>query len=489
MRILYLDIDTLRPDHMGCYGYHRRTSPNIDALAASAVRFDNCYVSDAPCLPSRASLFTGRFGIHNGAIGHGGTAADLRLIGPERAFRTDTQRTPWITALDLRDWHTTTFSTFAHRHSSWWFYAGFREIHNCGLHGHERADGVVPGAIEWLKKNGRRDNWLLHVHVWDPHSPYRTPADFGNPFENEPLDGWYTEERRRQQWDDFNSAGVQEPSGSMGAMKGTPVQPAQVRSMADYKRYIDSYDSGIAFADLWAGRLFNALADLSLLDDTIIMVSSDHGENFGELGVMGDHATADHITNRVPMILRAPGAGIATGRGGRVDKALHYQNDLAASILELVGAQVPSDWDGVSIAPSLRSGTDAGRPYLVASQGAWSCMRAVRWDRYMFLRSFHTGLKHLPAHMLFDVVADPHETNDLAAAQPQLADHAQALLEEWTTRMLAGNPDGIDPMWTVLSEGGPYHTRGKLADYCRRLRATGRAAHADFLEQHPTGLA
>jgi len=58
MRILYLDLDTLRPDHLGCYGYHRDTSPNIDRIAAEGVRFNNCYTPDAPCLPSRASMTT-----------------------------------------------------------------------------------------------------------------------------------------------------------------------------------------------------------------------------------------------------------------------------------------------------------------------------------------------------------------------------------------------------------------------------------------------
>ena len=59
MRVLYIDIDSLRPDHLGCYGYHRNTSPNIDLVAEQAVRFDNMYVSDAPCLPSRTALWSG----------------------------------------------------------------------------------------------------------------------------------------------------------------------------------------------------------------------------------------------------------------------------------------------------------------------------------------------------------------------------------------------------------------------------------------------
>ena len=87
MRILYLDLDTLRPDHLGCYGYARDTSPNIDRIAARGVRFDNCYCSDAPCLPSRSALMTGRFGIHTGVVGHDGTNADPRPDGRRRGFR------------------------------------------------------------------------------------------------------------------------------------------------------------------------------------------------------------------------------------------------------------------------------------------------------------------------------------------------------------------------------------------------------------------
>lgn len=86
MRVLFVDIDTLRPDHMGAYGYHRNTTPNMDRVAAEGMRFDRVYCSDAPCLPSRAALISGQFGIHNGAVGHGGTAADRRLTGAHRGF-------------------------------------------------------------------------------------------------------------------------------------------------------------------------------------------------------------------------------------------------------------------------------------------------------------------------------------------------------------------------------------------------------------------
>ncbi len=528
MRILYLDIDTLRADHLGCYGYLRDTSPNIDRLARQSVRMENCYVSDAPCLPSRASMFTGRFGIHTGVVGHGGTAADLRLIGPERGFNTFRQRPGFIWCLRERGLYPVSFSPFAERHSAWWFYEGWREMYNSGRGGGESAEEIVPPALDWIARNARRDDWVLHINIWDPHTPYRAPADFGNPFAGAPLEGWYTEDVRRRQWDGFGPGSPQEPAGAMGRPSDSPRQPDRIASMDDYRRWVDGYDCGIRYADQWCGRILDALADAGVLDETIIIITSDHGENMGELAVIGDHHVADHITSRVPMIVRWPGM-----TGPRIDTALHYQTDVAATLVELAGGKTPAHWDGRPFADALRAGRSEGRPYLVVSQNAWSCMRAVRWDEpedavgrethrangaalrggevlcggsqsalrggspdpprstaagsYLFICSYHTGLKNYPARMLFDVARDPHELVNLADHDPKTTARGQALLDEWTAGMLAGGTE--DPMQTVLREGGPYHTRGRLESYCRRLRETGRARHADFLAAHPTGLA
>ena len=87
MRILYLDIDTFRPDHMSCYGYHRKTTPNLDQIASEGVRFNRFYCPDSPCQPSRAALFSGKLGINTGVINHGGINADRRPEGHTRGFR------------------------------------------------------------------------------------------------------------------------------------------------------------------------------------------------------------------------------------------------------------------------------------------------------------------------------------------------------------------------------------------------------------------
>ena len=194
MRILFLDLDTLRPDHLGCYGYHRNTSPNIDSIAKQGVRFNNYFCSDAPCLPSRAALMSGRFGIHTGVVGHGGTAADMRLEGGPRGFR---DRMAWDSIpsfLKKGGLRTVSISPFAERHSAWWFYSGFNEMHNTGKGGSESAEEITPTVLKWIDRNAAEDNWFLHVNYWDPHTPYRAPADFGNPFKDDPIPDWITQQ-------------------------------------------------------------------------------------------------------------------------------------------------------------------------------------------------------------------------------------------------------------------------------------------------------
>ena len=484
MRILYLDIDTTRPDHLGCYGYHRNTTPNIDRIAAEGVRFENCYVPDAPCLPSRAALFNGRFGIHTGVVGHGGTAADLRLEGSPRGFGNTPDLWPWMMALARNGIHTVSVSPFAERHAAWWFYHGFREMYNPGKRGGERADEVTPYALDWIERNAERDDWLLHVNLWDPHTPYRTPLDYGNPFEGEPGPDWLTEEMLQGHRAGYGPYSAREPRGFSPRESTLPRDVADIRSLRDFQHAIDGYDVGIRYADDYCGRILDALAAKGVLDETIVIVSSDHGENQGELNVYGDHHTADHITSRVPLIVRWPGLP-----GGRVDRTFHYQMDMAATMLDMLGIQVPRLWDGQSFADSFRAGEESGRDYLVVSQCAWSCQRAVRHGPWMMIRTYHDGYKEFPPIMLYNVEEDPHETRDLTGQRPDIVNECLGLLETWHGEMMATSLDATDPLWTVIREGGPFHTRGHLARYLGRLRDSERGHHADKLAAlHPGEL-
>ncbi len=484
MRILYIDIDTQRADHFGCYGYHRSTSPNIDRIAARGMQFNNVHASDTPCLPSRSALVTGRFGIHNGVVNHGGADADPVIGGPDRQFWSEMQLNSFPSRLKRAGLRTATISSFAQRHSAFHWYAGFDEAQRVpGSFGLETADQVWDLARGWLDRNGKDDDWFLHVHLWDPHTPYRAPASFGDPFKDAPLPAWLTEDVRAAHWAMPGPHSAQECNGfapNPRMLEVFPRQPQAIPDMAAVRQMFDGYDTGVLYADAYVGRLMNQLAALGIDDDTAIMISSDHGETLGELNIYGDHQSADQKTTHIPMILLWPGAHLANGR--KFD-AFHYQIDVSATILELLAVKVPDTWDGQSFAEAIKRGEDTGREYLVLSQGAWTCQRGVRWDNYLLLQTLHDGYHCWDDVMLFDLDKDPHETNNIAAHDDDLREAGLKRLGAWHGEMMKAPARGRDPLQNVVKEGGPYHTRGRLKAYLARLRETGRSTYADALEE------
>lgn len=480
MRILYIDIDSLRADHLGCYGYHRNTSPNIDRLAGEGVRFENVWVSDAPCLPSRTALFSGRFGIHNGVVNHGGTAAQP-FPQPDRGVTDVFHDTGWMAALRSAGMRTVTVSSFAERHAAWHWYACFNEVYNCGREGMERADEVTPIVLDWLDRRGAEDDWFLHVNFWDPHIPYRTPENYGHPFADEPLPEWMTEKVWKAGWEGYAPHSPQEPHGygDETYFLGYPRFPETIDSMDAVRRWFDGYDTGIRYTDDHVGRILDALEHLGILDETIVVVSADHGESQGEFNVWGDHQTADRSTCRVPLVMRWPNRFEQ-----RVDHALRYHVDWAATLVEAAGASVPDNWDGVSFLTSLEEGREDGRPYIVASQGAHICQRGIRFDaegaKWLGLWTLDPGYKMIDPVMLFNLTDDPYQQHDLRAGHSDMVDRAMGHLADWTRRMALSGSTDIDPLVTSLREG-PLHARGKLDAYAERLRATGRADQAQAL--------
>jgi arylsulfatase A-like enzyme len=486
VRVLYVDVDTLRSDHLGCAGYHRDTSPNIDAIARRGVHFTNVYASDVPCLPSRTALVTGMFGIRNGVNNHAGAAADLASRGAGRSFFNQWVTTSLPSVLMQAGLHTASISSFPIRHGATWWSAGFMESMNLmrGV-GLERADEVLPGALDWLDRRGRADDWFLHVHLWDPHTPHNAPEWFGNPFADDPVPAWHSEEVRERNWSLPGPHSAQEPWGFAPDEWGVPGprSPWNLATANDVRQLFDGYDVGIRYADDAVGQLCNKLADLGVLADTAIWISSDHGEALGELGVYADHQAADEATAHVPAIVSWPGMPVGRQSG------LHYHLDVAATVTDLVGASRPESWDGLSVREHLEAGIDApGRDHLVVTQGAWSAQRGVRVGDHLYLRTYHDGYHAAwRDEMLFDVAVDPHEQTDLLEREPAIAAAARDRLDSWVATELARSYADRDPLETILEEGGPYHVQGELPGYLDHLRATGRGHWADVLAARPEG--
>lgn len=504
MRILYLDIDSCRPDHLGCYGYHRNTSPHIDALTRHAMLFRQCYASDAPCLPSRTAMYSGRFGIQSGVVGHGGTAASPKNEGTTRGFRDNFVNQGLAHRLQELGLHTAMISPFGQRHAAHWFYAGFNEIHNTGQGGMESADRVAPVITEWMDRNATKENWFLHVNFWDPHTPYRTPEAYPNHFADDPLPAWLEDPavlaRHRRMTGPHTARDIgmyKEEPFDRGALY--PRQPWTLADHDDQRRMIDGYDTGIRYVDDHIGQIVAQLKAAGIYDETAIIISADHGENQGELGIYGEHGTADVATCRIPLIIKWPGFGSGENHG------LHYNVDLAPTLMDLLVGESCPIWDGESFAPAITEGdADCGHEEIIFSQCAHVCQRSVRWGNWLYIRTYHDGFHLFPKEMLFDLAKDPHEQHDLAESQPTVCREGAWRLMRWhdaqMQKMAITSSDSVDPLWTVIREGGPFHARTTLpgqpqglpglAAYIRRLRTTDRSDGAAILEARyfPDGL-
>jgi arylsulfatase A-like enzyme len=259
-----------------------------------------------------------------------------------------------------------------------------------------------------------------------------------------------------------------------------PRYPGRLDTMKDLRQMIDGYDTAIRYVDDQIATIIGILERKGFLDDTAVIISADHGENMGELGIYGEHGTADQATCHIPLIIRWPG-----GRAGAIDNGLHYHLDLAPTVAELIGGEKQPLWDGDSYAQSVTRDVDCGRSDLIISQCAHVCQRAVLFDDWIYIRTYHDGYHLYPRDMLFNLENDPYEQNEIAAAHPDVCREGVHRLMNWHDQMMETMPRPYDndPLWTVMQEGGPMHTWGALEDYCKRLEETGRAEGAARLRE------
>ena len=469
MRILYIDVDCLRPDHLGCYGYARATSPNMDGLAADALVFDRCHTSDAPCLPSRAALFSGRFGINNGITCHDGPASQLRYAGSGHSHHSEGRML--MRVFQDAGWNTVSFSGFAQRHVAWWFTAGFTEYHGNKLPGgSEQAEDVNALALDWLRERGREDNWFLHVHYWDVHSPYECPDEFIEAAADGPLPDFPDEQTiRRHHQNVYGSRTARDwwgPSWEPWCKN----MPDEIADRASFARMLNGYDGSVLYADRAIGELLEVLAGLGIEDETVVILSNDHGEAVGELGMYFEHGNACEGVTHLPLIIRWPGLT----DGGRRSDALIYQLDLCPTLTQMLGLPTPGRWDGASFAPALRGEPFEGRPYLVCGCGIYSFQRAVRTHRWRLIRTIHSGIYPLEPLYLFDMEQDPNQTHNLAAERTDVVAELDHRLSEWWHEHCTGSDASLDPFQLQMAAGFTPDLYCSLDAMLERLKDLGR---------------
>lgn len=218
----------------------------------------------------------------------------------------------------------------------------------------------------------------------------------------------------------------------------------------------DGYDAEVRYMDHQIGLVLKCLADLGILEETLVLVSADHAQEFGEHGVYFEHWSVYEGTARVPLLARYR-PGVAQGA---VDGGWVYQLDIAATVAQAFGLPVPQQWDSRSLWPRLAAPGGGGRPYLFCGHGLYVAQRAVIRDEFKLVRTMHPGQWALPPVQLFDLAADPWEQRDRSAERPGLVQELSALLTEW--EYTHPSPGGVDPM-RVNAAAGPAGMVGPAA--------------------------
>ena len=378
--VLLITLDTTRADRLGCYGYEAAETPNLDALAASGIRFDDAVTVVPVTLPAHATIMTGvdppKHGVrHNGEyrleLGRATLAELLERAGYETAA--------FISAfvLDARFGLNRGFALYDDdvgvSASSATDFA--RPIYE------RSATAVTDRAIAWLKGRDRSRPFFGWVHYFDPHSPRRPPAPFAARFAGRP------------------------------------------------------YDGEIAYMDSQIGRLLGVLKTEGVVENTLIIVVADHGEGLGE------HDEATHAkliyesTMRVPLILWYPKR---IQRGHVVDDVVVSIADITPTILDLVGVSHDGDFDGVSLLaarrnPDRMSYMETLAPYL---DSGWSPLYAIRRheDKYILA----------PTPEYYDLRADPQESVNLYSTTTKEVVAARDLLVGELSSRMEGSPSLAD---------------------------------------------
>jgi arylsulfatase A-like enzyme len=286
--LVLLVVDTLRADRLGCYGYSKNTTPHIDHLARRGMLFEEAFATSSWTWPSTASILTGL-----APEEHGVTHAGSCFLAP-----------PFLTlpeALQLEGFTCGAFSANPLIVPQRGFGQGF-ELFNYDI-GMRTGDELAPAALEWVRENAAR-RFFLYLHLADPHAPHRPrpdqlarlgdsqPGDFpsAEPGESKPAFVRYASRLEKEGF------------GPGGEPRWRDVIPA-----SHARWFSDAYDASTASADYWIGALLAELGELGLLDRTVVAITSDHGEELLERGMLGHGHSLHRELVHVPLVLSGPG--------------------------------------------------------------------------------------------------------------------------------------------------------------------------------------
>jgi arylsulfatase A-like enzyme len=418
--VLLITVDTLRADRLGAYGYDVPTSPNIDQLAARGVRFADTSAQWPKTWPSMASMLTGAYPKTIG-VNYRSRVLHPTLILLGEVFRKEGYRTAAVVAnvnVGARFGFNQGFDEFIESwRESWAREAGdapFKQQRPGDVKRFTNARIVTDHGLRWLRERDTEKPFFLWLHYIDPHGPYIPPAEYADYFKN------------------VDYPAVELPPSKVARYQ-VQFDPSTRQPITDLGFYLAQYDREVRFLDDEIGRLLGAIAD-----DTLVVFSADHGESFNEHDYWLEHGKLSYQpTARLPLIFaqsgRIPGGGVVETPVGLID--------VAATLLELTGVEIPPTFEGDSLVGLIDGDETAVAPPHVFIESGYHdetqlTVREAGWKLIHVRADEDRGAMTGAPYELYDIHTDPAELTNLAGERPDVVERLSKVLDAW----YAGGP-------------------------------------------------
>ncbi len=385
--VVLITIDALRPDHLGCYGYKRATSPNIDKLAQDGVLFTQAISQTSWTAASLMSLLTSTYpSTHK--VDDWGLVLDQSLVTLAETLKRKNYVTAWGGGGN-------------------WIY---KEIPSSGrgfdyFFDAPEVEGLIEQILEWMVKF-KNKKFFIWVHFFDfPHTPYLPPAPYNELFISA-------------------EAGKKLPIGKGAGGKGFIPDFAVVNHITDIEYYISQYDGEIAYIDEQLGRILDRLKTLNLDKNTLVIISSDHGESLGEHNYYFQHGyyLYDQLL-KVPLIIKGP----KIPRGGVIDQQVQMI-DIIPTILSFLKIKTDTEVEGISLLPVIL-GRENKQIYAFSEVSNGLNLKSIRTDGWKLIYNLTDD-----EYELYDLKNDAEETVNLAGIEKKQFEYLKVILEEWMNR-------------------------------------------------------
>lgn len=436
MNILLISLDTLSAKHVGCYGYRRNTTPNLDKFAESAVLFENCFAPGIPTQPNYTTTFSGRVPLDHGIVAHGGIA-DIKpgVIMIQELLSDAGYHTACISALPgMKPW----------------FKRGWKEELQPAQIPNQyvqmvTAESINKTAIPWLLSRKPKEKFFLFLHYWDVHTPYFAPMKYRNmfytgnpgnpditsflPFEKQPFAEWWLK--------------TTEPASAFTGWISRLAKEAGVDRITDAEYIVSQYDSELFYLDEHIGQLLEIINNSGLYEDTFIMFMSDHGEEMYEHGIFFDHHGLYESNIHTPLIAKLP----SKTNKIRIPHLVQHQ-DIAATILDVAGIEKPAEMEGMSLLPFIRGDMpDNWRDdSLLTEENSWMSKWALRKNGYKLIKARARDWHNFPPRELYHLPSDPCEMNNIVESDSIIANELDEELEACISEGLKRYNRKIDPI-------------------------------------------